>query len=355
MTKMPVMLPRLPGYEKVAGYLAEMDSARVYANDGALVKRLEARVAKHLNVTSSCVVATTSATVAIQGAATISPEPVFNLPSFSFPAPAHGVANAGKRYRFVDSAEDTMDISVHATGIEDGGVVDVRPFGAPVRVVENWTTREVIADAAASLGRTDLDLKSLPPSWVVVFSLHATKPISAGEGGVAVFGDDARADEFRKWISFGFSGSRVSHSLGTNGKMSEMSAAYALASLDAFPANVESSALRQFAQRTLEERHGLWGISGVSPGAAPYWIVRFDSAAVAARFSDHLDAAGIESRFWWGSPCHRMEAFSQALPARQAPVTADFLAVTVLGLPNFPEMSRRDFKVLDRAISEFES
>jgi dTDP-4-amino-4,6-dideoxygalactose transaminase len=351
----PLMVPHVPRYKKVAKYLQEMDTSKVYANNGPLVRRLEARIAEKLNVLPTQVVATTSATTAIHGAATISKEEVFNIPSFTFTATVTGVANSGKAYRFVDSEKSTMDIRVEDLNILGGGIVDVRPFGAPVRFVAGWNQREVIVDAAASLGRKDLDLQSLPSSWVVVFSLHATKPIAAGEGGIAVFGDESKARDFRKWINFGFSNTRVSQSLGTNGKMSEVTAAYAHASLDDFFTNEKSSMRRQLAQRKLEGLHRLRGLGDLVPGIAPYWIIRFDSEKTASSFSQHLQAAGIESRFWWGTPCHRMKAFSSAIATRAELPTADFLAGTVLGLPNYVGMSRKVFISIHRAMKDFHS
>ena len=354
-TAIPLMIPGVPSYKKVSKYLQEMDASKVYANNGPLVRRLEARIAEKLNVSPRQVVSTTSATTAIHGAAAISAEEVFNIPSFTFTATATGVANSGKAYRFVDSEKSTMDIRTEDLNFLEGGIVDVRPFGAPVRFVTGWNQREVIVDAAASLGRQDLDLKSMPSSWVVVFSLHATKPIAAGEGGIAVFGDDSKAEDFRKWINFGFSNTRESHSLGINGKMSEVTAAYAHASLDDFVPNAESSMRRQLAQKKLEELNGLWGLEDVVPGIAPYWIVRFDSEKKASLFSRHLQAAGIQSRFWWRTPCHRMKAFSSAISIRASLPTADFLAGTVLGLPNYAGMSRKAFTAIHSAMKDFHS
>lgn len=348
----PLMRPKLPALPAVAKYLQEMDSSRIYANNGPLVKKLEARIARAFQIKPSQVVTTTSATIAIQGAATISETKSFNVPSFTFAATPTGIANSGKHLRFIDSVRETMDISLRDLSLVDGGVVDVRPFGAPIRVVSDWKSREVIVDAAASMGRENMDFSGLPPSWTVVFSLHATKPVAAGEGGIAIFGDENRADEFRRWTNFGFSKTRASVILGTNGKMSEMSAAYAHASLDEFQRNKNSWATIKSAQRDIELNHNLWGIN-TEPGNDPYWIIRFQRRKTALSFARHCTASGIETRFWWPTPCHQMLAFSDADPSTKNFPVAEFLSGTVLGLPHFPEMSIAEFTLIGNAIAKF--
>ena len=81
-----------------------------------------------------------------------------------------------------------------------------------------------IIDGAASLGSIET-LKNLPETSNLVFSLHATKYLGSGEGGLVVTGTKEIADELRSWSNFGFQGSRQSMTQGTNAKMSEIQAA----------------------------------------------------------------------------------------------------------------------------------
>jgi dTDP-4-amino-4,6-dideoxygalactose transaminase len=65
-----------------------------------------------------------------------------------------------------------------------------------------------------------------------VFSFHATKFINSFEGGAIATNDDALNEKLRLMKNFGFAGFDKVIYLGTNGKMSEVSAAMGLTSLE---------------------------------------------------------------------------------------------------------------------------
>src|SRR4029077_20815733 len=65
-----------------------------------------------------------------------------------------------------------------------------------------------------------------------VFSFHATKFVNAFEGGAVVTNDDELAAKIRLMKNFGFAGYDDVIYVGTNGKMSEVSAAMGLTSLE---------------------------------------------------------------------------------------------------------------------------
>jgi dTDP-4-amino-4,6-dideoxygalactose transaminase len=66
-----------------------------------------------------------------------------------------------------------------------------------------------------------------------IFSFHATKFFNTFEGGAVATNDDELANKIRLMKNFGFSGYDNVIYIGTNGKMSELSAAMGLAGLDA--------------------------------------------------------------------------------------------------------------------------
>src|SRR5262249_3810335 len=65
-----------------------------------------------------------------------------------------------------------------------------------------------------------------------IFSFHATKLLNAFEGGAVVTNDDELAGKIRLMKNFGFDDVDQVVYIGTNGKMSEASAAMGLTSLD---------------------------------------------------------------------------------------------------------------------------
>lgn len=84
------------------------------------------------------------------------------------------------------------------------GIIPVMPFGSPVNIEDylNWDC--VVIDAAASLGSTLENVEKLKPDHFIVYSLHATKVLGAGEGSIVVCGSEDNAKKLCAWANFGF-------------------------------------------------------------------------------------------------------------------------------------------------------
>ena len=97
-----------------------------------------------------------------------------------------------------------------------------------------------IVDAAACLPGliyNKKDLKKIPANVIIVFSLHATKLISSGEGGLCIFGKDI-PNNIKQLTNFGIDKNRTQKwEKSFNAKMSEYNAAAGLSSLDNFEKN----------------------------------------------------------------------------------------------------------------------
>ena len=91
-----------------------------------------------------------------------------------------------------------------------------------------------------------------------VFSFHATKFFNTFEGGAVVTNDDELAASLRLMKNFGFVGYDHVVSLGTNGKMSEISAAMGITGLESLDAFVAANLSNYQAYRD-----GLRGIPGI--------------------------------------------------------------------------------------------
>src|ERR1700690_603738 len=74
-----------------------------------------------------------------------------------------------------------------------------------------------------------------------VFSFHATKFFNSFEGGAVTTNDDILAEKIRGMRNFGFAGLDNVISIGTNGKMSEASAAMGLSSLESMNEFIETN------------------------------------------------------------------------------------------------------------------
>jgi dTDP-4-amino-4,6-dideoxygalactose transaminase len=346
MEALPVMLPALPAVDAVARYLRAMDASRIYSNFGPLVTELERRYAERFNVPPEAVVACANATLGLQGAAALSPAGTFHCPSWTFPATPLSIVTSAKRLVLHDVDADSWQLDL-APLSDDDGIMPVLPFGAEVDVKRWAHWSEVVVDAAASGGSRRRDLADLPAGWAVVLSLHATKVLGIGEGGIVIFGDLDRADRLRSYISLGFAWRRESDFVGTNAKMSEMAAAYGLAALDGWAQEeAEWRAARDLVGEA-ELALGLSSVCAAYPGVNPYWIVQFPIPELALAAVAALDDARIGNRRWWPVPCSRMGAFVEVwgdLPVPQS----DWLSATTLGLPFFRGLRATD---VERVVS----
>jgi len=335
--RVPVMRPRLPGLAAVVPRLAAVEASGWYSNHGPQEQELRARFAHRFGVDADRVATVANATLGIAGAVVTLGGQRWSLPTFTFPATVAAVLSAGAQPVLCDIDTDTwaLDPEVVATD----GSVPVAPFGAPPDIARWAGAGAVVHDAAASLGATG-DLRDLPAGQAVVFSLHATKVLGAGEGGIVVFGDAADTERFRAWTNFGFAGSRESQLVGVNAKMSEVQACYAHAALDGWDAeHAEWVAARQ---RIVQVCDAV-GIELFGPsreGINPYAIAVFADAGHADRVERLLGDDDVETRRWWAMGCHRMPAFRH-LAVRPFP-RAERVAATSLGLPMFRGLDETD-------------
>lgn len=332
----PVMRPRLPRADALAPFLAEIDKTQRYTNFGPLVDRLERQLAELLEASGT--VCTSSATLALElclAALELPRNSLVALPALNFPAAAHAILNNGHVPVFcdVDPVTGLMMVEhVHAA-------IDGRTLGAIMPSSLNgcgypadyWdeVARSlgvpVILDAAGSIGFQPAGCLT-----ITVFSLHATKPLAAGEGGFIVSEDDCFREAVRSMSNFGFQGSKATLR-GTNAKMSEYHAAVGLASLQGWPARKDSL------QRLFEMYRAVLRESGVDirivnrSGIAGILAAEF-GADCRDKARQALALAGVETRGWYQPPLTQHPRFAGCLQAADLSAT-DALHDRLLGLP----------------------
>lgn len=218
-----------------------LESGRL-TNRGPFVRALEERIAA-LSGVRHCVAmcnATVGLEIAIR-ALGMSGEVI--VPALSFVATAHALrwqeitpvfCDVDERTHAIDPACVEALVTPRTTGI-----VAVHLWGRPCDVagLESLARRHrlrLLFDAAHAFGCSYRGQMVGGFGDAEVLSFHATKVLNTFEGGAVLTNDDRLAHKIRLMQNFGFAGyDRVVH-LGTNGKMSEVSAAMGLASLDDF-------------------------------------------------------------------------------------------------------------------------
>jgi dTDP-4-amino-4,6-dideoxygalactose transaminase len=312
--RIPVMKPKLATFAEVAPFLQRIDQSNIYSNHGPLVRELEEAYSRYLNVDKELVVAVTNATQAIQGLVSISKNKDWIVPDYTFSATGLAVLNANRQLHICDVAfsDWKIDVSLISAEQESFGIIPVMPFGAPIDFDPYKNFEDVVIDAAASLGSIPPEFSEMPNSWAVVYSLHATKVLGAGEGAIAVCGNLKQAELLRAWSNFGFLSGRTSEIQGTNAKMSEVSGAYGLISIQ----NIEIERrdwldAQEFVANQSSDCD--WTtIVNSTPQFHPYWIASFKDAGERFLVAQKLQQAGIESREWWAKPLSMQKTFAHS-------------------------------------------
>lgn len=244
-----VYRPVMPRAEMVARYLVQLDQSRVYANGGALVRALEARLASLLRLPNQSIVLSASGTAALMGAILAragrpqADRTICICPGYTFVAAPLAAEHCGYEVRFADVEPETWVLDP-ARLLEDprlertGLVIAAAPYGRRLFSQAEWTDFTcrtgipVVIDAAAGIEALVADSSALVGATPVVLSLHATKPFSVGEGGAIISSDLAFLRKAMALMNYSFDGTRVATGPGFNGKMSEYHAAVGLAELD---------------------------------------------------------------------------------------------------------------------------
>ncbi|HUG93996.1 MAG TPA: DegT/DnrJ/EryC1/StrS family aminotransferase [Planctomycetaceae bacterium] len=317
-------------------------------NNGPLVQEFEQRVAERLDV-AHCV-ATCNGTVALEiaiRALGLSGEVI--VPSFTFVATAHAL-----KWQEITPVFCDIDPRTHTIDPEDverrigprtAGIIGVHLWGRPCDVarLEALASRRgltLLFDASHAFGCTHAGRLVGGCGAAEVFSFHATKFINSAEGGAITTSDGRLAERLRLMRNFGFAGYDNVVSIGSNGKMSELSAAMGLTSLESFEEFVDVNfrnhesytralaglpGLALLPDERGERRNYQYVVVEVDPEACP--LTRDELLAV-------LHADNVLARRYFYPGCHRMEPYGSLDPesGRGLPVT-EAVCRRVLVLP----------------------
>ncbi|MDA8219786.1 MAG: aminotransferase class I/II-fold pyridoxal phosphate-dependent enzyme [Dehalococcoidales bacterium] len=317
-------------------------------NRGPYVQEFERRVAEYLGV-KHCI-AMCNATVALEilaRAAGLHGEVI--VPSFTFIATAHALQWQEITPVFCDVDPHTHNID--PTKIEamitprTTGIIGVHVWGRPCDVdaltsIAHNRNLRLLFDAAHAFGCSYQGRMIGGFGDAEVLSFHATKFFNTFEGGAVVTNDDDLASKIRLMKNFGFSGYDNVVYIGTNGKMSEVSAAMGLTSLDGLSGFVAANYSNY--KRYQQALAGIPGITMVTYDESErcnyqYIVLEVDEAAAGVtrdQLVRVLAAENILARRYFYPGCHRMEPYRSYFPhAGLLLKETERLAERVLALP----------------------
>ena len=364
--KLFVGRPNIGNRQRFMEMVNDILDRRWLTNDGKYVKQFEQRMAdilgaKHCITMCNGTIALEIVTRALGFTGEVL------VPSFTFIATAHSL-----QWQQITPVFCDIDPITHCIDPEcvermitprTTGIIRVHVWARPCNIealVEIAERRglKIIFDAAHAFGCSYKGKMIGNFGHAEVFSFHATKFFNTFEGGAVVTNDDDLAARIRLMKNFGFAGYDKVIYIGTNGKMTEVSAAMGLASLESMSDFIAANHKNYMLYREL-----LSGIPGVrvlslddvERSNYQYVVLEVDEAASGISrdtLIKTLHAENIIARRYFYPGCHRMEPYRSYFPhAGILLQNTEIVASKVLLLPTGTSISEKDVKCICSIIS----
>jgi len=324
----PVGQLYFPSWERYEAAFRGIFERQYYTNQGPLTQQLEDKLQQFFGVKHAiCVSNATIGLMMLPDAIGLSGKVI--LPSFTFAASAQSLAWARLKPVFCDIDMDTHQISIDLIDAlidEDvSAIMGVNLWGGAcdTKALIDLSERrgvQLYFDSAHSFGCTIDDVPIGNFGCAEVFSFHATKILSAMEGGCVCTNDDELASSLRNIRSSYGAGKRVNVIKTANGRMSEAQAAIALMSLEDFPENRKNNEfLYGLYETQIKEIPGLQLVkpTGVSLSNYQYLVCVVDEQIFGLSrglLIDLLEAENVFARRYFYPGVHRSIPFAQELP-----------------------------------------
>lgn len=297
------------------------------SNNGPVVVEFERRIAAFLGA-RHCV-AMCNGTVALEiaiRALGFSGEVI--VPSYTFVATAHALQwqEITPIFADIDPVTHTLDPDAVRRMItpRTTGILGVHLWGRgaaieALQAIADEHALQLMFDASHGFGCSHGNRMLGVFGRCEVFSFHATKFFNTFEGGAVVTDDDELAEKTRLMRNFGFVDyDRVIYP-GTNGKLTEVSAAMGLTNLEHIDDFITVNRRNYFAYRD-----GIASIPGLSllpydlseRNNFQYIVVEIgpDFPAHRDRIVDALRAENVLARRYFWPGCHNMEPYRSYYP-----------------------------------------
>lgn len=344
-----------------------------YWAKGPYVDEFEERLEALLGVKHAVTVNSgTTALVATLEALGIDGDDEVIVPSFTFIATANSVRLTGGEPVFADIEPETYGLdpkSVEAQITDStAAIIPVHCYGAGCRIqelVEVAAKHDIplVEDAAEVLGAEYNSEKLGTFGDAAALSFCQNKILPTGEGGAVVTDDDNLAEAVELYRSHGRASSEYFQSagsgqyagLGTNIRMSDLTAALGCSQLDRIDNLIAGR--REAAERL---DRGFEKIDGVSPhhpsegGTHVYqlYTVELSEEINRQHVVETLDEHGVSSKVYWDPPAHRAEYYQRTKTNTPTLAVTDKIAGQVLSLPMHPNLTAEE---TDRIVAAVEA
>lgn len=340
--------PNIGNRENFLARVNDMLDRRWLSNNGPFVLELEQKLADFLAV-KHCIVMC-NATIALEIAARalgLTGEVI--VPSFTFIASAHALQWQEITPVFCDV--DPATHNINPARIENlitprtTGILGVHVWGRACDVealdaIARKHRLKLMFDAAHAFACTHHGQMIGGFGDAEVFSFHATKFFNSFEGGAVTTNNAELAQKIRGMRNFGFAGLDSVIDIGTNGKMSEISAAMGLTSFESLSQFIDINYNNYLAYaRNLSGLPGirLIGFDEKEKNNHQYVVIEVDEKLAGINrdlLIKILFAENIRARRYFFPGCHQMEPYRSYFPnAGLVLPETEKLTLEVLQLP----------------------
>jgi dTDP-4-amino-4,6-dideoxygalactose transaminase len=364
MDRFPLIAPQPPRIADHLDGFARIEQAGVYTNNGPELRRFEAACTAQLfgqhgrslgvaNATLGLMIAIAEA--AGENRADENRRRYAIVPAMTFAATGQAAWWAGLTPMICDVTRDTWELDPAAVermiarhGSDIACVVPYAPFGAPLDL--DWYAElrakhgvGVVIDAAASLGSKDefgIGFGAAAP-FALVYSMHATKTFSVGEGGLIHSGDRALIERLRAMAGFGFETPRSASLTGMNAKLPESTAVLAQAKLADIDRVVAHRNALEDAYRAVLHGFELQKVPAAGVRATQFLPVLLPPGVDRATVAGRLAEEGIGTGAYFSPHLGEQPWFRRVAKIEPTPV-ADDISARIISLPVIDRMSAAD-------------
>lgn len=354
-------------------YSQQAINSGLIATSGEFISKFEAKLSKRVNFNQA--IALNSGTSALHLALVllgVGPGDEVICQSFTFCASANPIVYLGGTPIFVDSEEDTWNMSPElledailsriALGKKPKAIVVVHLFGMPAKLKEIVEIAEkykipILEDAAEAVGSTYLGASCGTFGKISVFSFNGNKIITSGGGG-ALISNNVTLIEKAKHLSAQAREDLPYYQhleIGYNYKMTNLSAAIGLAQLERLDGFMAKRRLINERYRILfEDFPGISFQTEIEGSKSNYWLTTILIDEAQTGFSNDrlrvmLFKEGIETRFLW-KPLHLQPVYS-GVPFYGGKIS-EKLFLKGLCLPSSSSLTYEDQKKVSRVIEK---
>jgi dTDP-4-amino-4,6-dideoxygalactose transaminase len=351
--------PNIGDREKFSTRVNDILNRRWLTNDGPYVTEFEKAVSRLIGV-KHCV-AVCNATIALEIAIrALGLHGEVILPSFTFIATAHALQWLGITPVFCDINPQTHTIDPQEIERlitpQTTGILAVNLWGrhCDISSLEEIAARrslKLLFDSAHALGCSYKGKMIGGFGDAEVFSFHATKFVNSLEGGAIVTNNDELAETTRLMRNFGFVAYDEVEVIGTNGKMSEVSAAMGLTNLESIDDFIAVN--RRNYKQYREELAGVDGVTVVTINEGEkcnyqYVVLEIDvdrTSICRDALMKLLYSENVLARRYFYPGCHRMKPYSARSEALSLPQT-ERISDRVLSLPTGTSVTPADIRTI---------